>query len=65
MIYAVSDIHGCCDAWLQALEAVSFSDSDTMYVLGDAVDRGPSPIRLLRDMMARPNVIPCWATMNT
>ena len=58
MIYAVSDIHGCCDAWLQALEAVSFSDSDTMYVLGDAVDRGPSPIRLLRDMMARPNVIP-------
>ena len=58
MIYAVSDIHGCYDAWLRALDAISFSDDDTLYVLGDMADRGPAPIRLLRDMMARPNVIP-------
>jgi serine/threonine protein phosphatase 1 len=58
MIYAVSDLHGCYDAWLRALDAVSLSDGDTLYVLGDVVDRGPEPIRLLRDMMERPNVIP-------
>lgn len=58
MIYAVSDLHGCYDAWLRALDAISFSPSDTIYVLGDAVDRGPEPVRLLRDMMDRPNVIP-------
>ncbi|MBE6990852.1 MAG: fructose-bisphosphatase class III [Ruminococcaceae bacterium] len=58
MTYAVSDIHGCCDTWLQALDVIRFSDDDTLYVLGDMVDRGPAPIRLLQDMMARPNVIP-------
>ena len=58
MIYAVSDIHGCYDAWLRLLEAISFSGSDTLYVLGDMVDRGPEPVGLLRDMMARSNVIP-------
>jgi len=58
MIYAVSDIHGCYDAWLRLLEAISFSGSDTLYVMGDMVDRGPEPVGLLRDMMARSNVIP-------
>ena len=28
-----------------------------MYVLGDAVDRGPEPIKVLQDMMKRSNVI--------
>ena len=57
MNYVISDIHGCYDAYCRLLKKIHFSDEDTLYVLGDAVDRGPEPIRLLQDLMMRPNVI--------
>lgn len=40
MIYAVSDIHGCYEKYVQLLEIIRFSEGDTLYVLGDVVDRG-------------------------
>ena len=58
MVYCVSDIHGCFDAYLRLLEALSLSENDSLYVLGDMVDRGPHGIRVLQDMMNRPNVFP-------
>ncbi len=58
MHYVMSDIHGCYEEYLAALEKISFSDNDTMYVLGDCIDRGPDSIRLLKDMMMRYNVFP-------
>lgn len=57
MRYIVSDIHGCYQQYQMLLEKIHFSAEDELYVLGDAVDRGPEPIRLLQDMMKRPNVI--------
>lgn len=57
MRYLVSDIHGCFDQYRALLEKIQFSDEDELYVLGDVVDRGPEPIKVLRDMMERPNVI--------
>lgn len=57
MKYIVSDIHGCFDQYQKLLEKINFSSEDKLYVLGDAVDRGPEPIRLLQDMMKRPNII--------
>ena len=57
MNYVISDIHGCYDAYCRLLKKIHFSDEDMLYVLGDAVDRGPEPIRLLQDLMMRPNVI--------
>lgn len=56
MIYVMSDIHGELEKYLKMLEKIRFSGADTLYVLGDAVDRGPRPIPLLQDMMARENV---------
>ena len=56
MIYVMSDIHGAYDQYLQMLEKISFSQEDTLYVLGDAVDRGPEPVKLLQDMASRENV---------
>ena len=47
MIYAVSDIHGCYDKFLGLLDLIKFSDHDTMYILGDMVDRGKDGIKLL------------------
>lgn len=58
MTYVMSDLHGCYREYLEALETIGFSDRDTLYILGDVVDRGPEPIPLLQDMIARPNVIP-------
>lgn len=56
MTYFIADIHGCFREYRQLLEKIGFSDRDELYVLGDALDRGPEPIRVLQDMMERPNV---------
>ena len=58
MIYVMSDVHGCYDKYMQMLEKIAFKDSDTLYMLGDVVDRGDDPIKVLRDMRLRPNVRP-------
>lgn len=55
--YVMSDLHGCYDAYLQMLEKIRFSDEDMLYVLGDVLDRGPHPIRILLDLMKRDNVV--------
>lgn len=57
MRYIVSDIHGCYDQYRMLLEKIRFSKKDELYVLGDVADRGPEPIKVLQDMMRRPNVI--------
>lgn len=58
MYYVMSDIHGCYREYRKALKMIHFSEEDTLYVLGDVVDRGPEPIRVLQDMMLRRNVFP-------
>ena len=58
MTYAMSDIHGCYDKYLKMLKEIEFNDDDTLYVLGDVIDRGPKPIELLTDMSMRANVFP-------
>lgn len=56
MIYVMSDINGEYDKYLHMLGKIAFSDADSLFVLGDAVDRGPEPIRVLQDMASRDNV---------
>lgn len=58
MIYCISDIHGDYEGYIKLLKKVRFSDSDTLYVIGDVIDRGKQSIKILKDMMMRPNVIP-------
>lgn len=58
MIYAMSDLHGEYGKFLAMLEKIGFQDSDTLYLLGDLVDRGPQPVKLLQDIAKRPNVHP-------
>ncbi|MGN1341008.1 MAG: metallophosphoesterase [Oscillospiraceae bacterium] len=58
MTYVMSDIHGEYKKYVRMLESIGFHETDTLYVLGDVVDRGPEPIRILLDMMNRPNVFP-------
>ena len=58
MIYVMSDLHGDYEKYTKMLDLIEFSDDDTLYILGDVVDRGPEPMKILYDMSMRPNVIP-------
>lgn len=58
MYYAMSDIHGCFDKYKEMLSLIDFTPRDTLYVQGDVIDRGPDGIKILQDMMLRPNVFP-------
>ncbi|MCR5311266.1 MAG: fructose-bisphosphatase class III [Lachnospiraceae bacterium] len=56
--YVISDIHGEYDMFLEMLDKIGLKDSDELYVLGDVVDRGPHPLKILLKMMEMPNVVP-------
>lgn len=56
MRYLISDIHGCYKEYRELLDKISFSEKDRLYVLGDAMDRGPEPVRVIQDIMTRSNV---------
>lgn len=58
MTYVMSDIHGNYQKYREALEEISFKDTDTLYVLGNVIDFGEESMKILMDMMVRVNVLP-------
>ena len=38
--YVISDIHGEYERFMELLEEIELKDTDTLYVLGDVLDRG-------------------------
>ena len=60
MIYAISDIHGCYEKYIDMLKKFGFNYNDKLYVLGDVLDRGNGGIDVLLDMINRKNVIPLF-----
>ncbi|MDR2568740.1 MAG: metallophosphoesterase [Oscillospiraceae bacterium] len=58
MTYVMSDIHGYYRQYKKLLKKINFSEADTLYMLGDVVDRGPESMRILLDMHSRTNIIP-------
>lgn len=51
-IYCMSDIHGCLEPFLKALETVDLESEDSMLVLlGDYCDRGPDSLGVFRTVM--------------
>ena len=59
MIYCISDIHGEYDRYKKMLGLIGLTEKDTLYVLGDVVDRHPNGIDVLLDIMQRDNVHMC------
>lgn len=58
MIYVTSDLHGVSVRKLKALlKQADFSEDDTLFVLGDSIDRGEHGVELLLWMMEQYNVI--------
>lgn len=56
MIYAVSDLHGCYDKHIKLLERLKMTSDDSLYILGDIVDRGSDGMKILLDLIKRKNV---------
>ncbi|HSV34125.1 MAG TPA: symmetrical bis(5'-nucleosyl)-tetraphosphatase [Ramlibacter sp.] len=51
-LYLIGDVQGCDDALGRLLEKIDFSPSrDTLYLLGDLVNRGPASAAVLRRLM--------------
>ena len=46
--YVLSDIHGQYNLFTDVLNKINLKDSDTLYVLGDVLDRGDNPIKVLQ-----------------
>ena len=57
MRYLIADIHGCYEEYIELMRKINLSeDNDYLYILGDTLDRGPEPIKVLLDIMKRQNV---------
>lgn len=59
-LYCIGDIQGCDSALGRLLDTIGFSKSrDTVYLLGDLVNRGPDSAAVLRRCMADGDAIRC------
>lgn len=57
MIYCMSDIHGEVERFEQMLDLIGFSGEDTLYIIGDVIDRHPGGAALLRKILDTPNMV--------
>lgn len=57
MTYCLSDLHGCYRQYRKMLQKIGFGERDTLYILGDAVDRGDHGVEILLDIAARKNAV--------
>lgn len=55
--YVIADIHGEYDMFMDLLNQIKLKNEDTLYILGDVLDRGPNPIKVMLKLMQMPNVI--------
>ena len=56
MTYVMSDINGDSVSFERILKQINLHPKDTLYILGDVIDRNPDGIRILRKIMKMPNV---------
>ncbi len=53
--YVMGDVHGEYGRFLKLLEEIGLQDGDTLYLMGDVLDRGPHPVKVLLKLMEMPN----------
>ncbi len=59
-LYCIGDIQGCNQALGRLLDVIGFSPSrDTVYLLGDLVNRGPDSAAVLRRCLAQGDALRC------
>ena len=55
--YFISDIHGEYDLFIKLLKKINFNSHDTLYILGDIIDKGKDSIKLLKFISKQNNMI--------
>lgn len=55
MTYLLSDIHGHLQRFESIMEQIHLQPDDTLYILGDVIDRYPNGITILKRIMNLPN----------
>ena len=59
-LYCIGDLQGCNAPFQRLLEKIDFSPSrDTLYLLGDLVNRGPDSLGILRSLSALGDAAQC------
>ncbi|MDQ3058636.1 MAG: symmetrical bis(5'-nucleosyl)-tetraphosphatase [Pseudomonadota bacterium] len=59
-LYCIGDLQGCLSPFERLLQAIDFSPSrDTVYLLGDLVNRGPDSLGVLRRLSALGDAAQC------
>ena len=59
-LYLIGDLQGCNAPFQRLLQAIDFSPSrDTLYLLGDLVNRGPDSLGVLRSLAALGDAAQC------
>ena len=59
-VYLMGDVQGCDEALARLLHKVDFSPSrDTLYLLGDLINRGPDSVAVLRRLTAMQGAAHC------
>ena len=58
MTYVMSDLHGMCGRYYRMLDTINLQADDTLYILGDVIDRGDGGVALLLAMMDDPRIVP-------
>lgn len=56
MTYVMSDIHGNMSRFEDVMNKINLQPEDTLYILGDVIDRYPDGIRMIKQFMKMPNV---------
>lgn len=56
MIYCMSDIHGELNRFKAMLDLINFSSDDTLYIIGDVIDRHPGGVEILKIIKDTPNM---------
>ncbi len=55
MNYVISDIHGRKEKYDKMIKQLKINDNDTLYILGDVIDRGEEGIKIILDIMKHDN----------
>jgi bis(5'-nucleosyl)-tetraphosphatase (symmetrical) len=59
-LYCIGDLQGCHAPFQRLLDKIDFSPSrDTLYILGDLVNRGPGSLQVLRSLSALGDAAQC------
>ena len=58
MNYVMSDLHGHFEKYKEMLKTIKLKDSDSLFLLGNICDKGPSPFAIMQDALMRCNVFP-------